>query len=306
LAAFAALYHKIKQGRFQIVHTHISKAGILGRLAARCAGAPVVLHTFHGQVEELSDGSPRSRIFLACERLAARGADALIAVSQETAAGLQALGIGTPGQYVVIPNGIDLERFCPEAVRQQVSVAGAPLIGTIASLTPEKGIDLLLQAFAGLAGRHPGLRLCLVGDGPLRPALQEQARDLGLAGRVEFAGNVPDVRPYLAAFDLFVLPSRREGMGRVLLEAMALGRPVVAARAGGIPELVRHGHSGWLVPPEDPAALAAAIDALLREAPRREALARAGRETARQFGLEAMIAQVEQLYGALLAGKGRG
>lgn len=305
LAAFAALWQQIRQGHYEIVHTHISKAGLLGRLAARLAGTPAVLHTYHGQVGELSDGSIRSRIFLSGERLAARLSDGLIGVSQETVAGLLALGIGRPGQYTVIPNGIDLERFCPEAVDTRAPVKGDPLIGTIASLTPEKGVDLLIEAVPGLVSRHPGLRLCLVGDGPLRQALQAQARDLGVADRVEFAGNAADVRPYLAAFALFVLPSRREGMGRVLMEAMALGRPVLATRVGGIPELVRHGHSGWLVPPADPAALAEGIDALLRDAPRRQALARAGREAARHFGLEAMVARVEQLYGALLARKAR-
>lgn len=304
LAAFAALFRKIRQSRCQIVHTHISKAGVLGRLAARLAGAPAVVHTFHGLVEEVGGHSIRSRLFLAGERLAARASDRLIAVSQDTADRLQAMGIGVPSQYAVIRNGIDLERFDPAAVRERAPVAGSPLIGTIASLTPEKGVDLLLEAVPGLAARYPGLRLCLVGDGPLRPALQEQAQRLGVADRVEFAGNVAEVRPYLAAFDLFVLSSRREGMGRVLLEAMAMSCPVVATRAGGIPELVRHGQNGYLVPPEDPAALKAAICELLQDPPQREALGQAGREAVRDFGLEGMIDRVEELYLELLARKG--
>jgi glycosyltransferase involved in cell wall biosynthesis len=301
-AAFAGLYRLIARARPDVAHTHISKAGVLGRLAARLAGVPAVLHTYHGQVEELEGNSLKSRFLRAGERLVARRTDALIAVSGETAAGLRALGLGRADQYRVIRNGIDLERFAPDQGVLPVALPGSPLLGAVASFTPEKGLDLLLQALPGLSAHYPQLRLCLVGDGPLRPALEAQARTLGLAERVHFAGNAPDVRPYLLAFDLLVVPSRREGQGRVLMEAMALGRPVLAARVGGIPELVRHGHSGWLVPPGDPSALAQAIADLLGDPPRRAALAREGRARAgREFGLEAMVRQVEELYLEVLA-----
>ncbi len=302
-AAFVGLYQKIRRTRPDLVHTHISKAGVLGRLAARLAGVPVVVHTYHGQVEELEGASLKSRLLRGGEKLAARRTDALIAVSGETAAGLEALGLGASHQYRVIRNGIDLEYFTPDLDAAPAVVPGSPLLGAIASLTPEKGLDLLLGALGSLAPRYPQLGLCVVGDGPLRGELEAQARGLGLEARVHFAGNVADVRPYLQAFDLLVVPSRREGQGRVLMEAMAMGRPVVAARVGGIPELVHHGHNGWLVPPEDPAALGQAIAALLDDAGLRTALAQEGRRGAeREFGLEQMVTQVEQLYLELSAG----
>lgn len=300
--AFAGLYRAIRRARPDIVHTHISKAGVLGRLAAHLAGVPVVVHTYHGQVEELEGPSLRSRLLRAGEQLACRRTHALIAVSAQTAAGLQALGLGTPSQYRVIRNGIDLKYFSPDLDEPPAVLPGSPLLGVIASLTPEKGLDLIIGALGNLAPRYPQLRLCLVGDGPLRRELEAQAHALGLETRIHFAGNVEDVRPYLRALDLLVVPSRREGQGRVLMEAMALGRPVMATRVGGIPELVCHGHNGWLVPPEDPAALAQAIAALLDDPPLRTALAREGRRCAEgEFGLEQMVAQVEELYLELLA-----
>jgi glycosyltransferase involved in cell wall biosynthesis len=301
-AAFARLWQLIRRTRPDLVHTHISKAGVLGRLAASLAGVRAVVHTYHGQVEELEGPSFKSRLLRAAEAFAARRTDALIAVSAQTAAGLQATGVGKAQQYRVIRNGIDLNYFNPDLSPPPAAVPGSPLLGAIASLTPEKGLDLLLQALPGLAARHPQLGLCLVGDGPLREALQVQVRALGLEARVHFSGNAPDVRPYLRAFDLLVVPSRREGQGRVLMEAMALGRPVVAAQVGGIPELVRHGHNGWLVPPEDPVVLGQAIAALLDNPPLRAALAQEGRTQAQEeFGLDTMLAQVEQLYLELLS-----
>lgn len=303
-AAFAGLWRRIAQSRPDVVHTHISKAGVLGRLAARLAGVPVVVHTYHGQVEELEGASLRSKLLRSGERLAARRSHALLAVSGQTATALQQLGLGRPEQYRVIRNGVDLQRFSPLPGDLPLGVSGAPLLGTIASLTAEKGLDLLLQALPPLLATHPQLRLCVLGDGPLRPALEALSRDLGLEGPVQFCGNVADVRPYLRVFDLFVLPSRREGQGRVLMEAMAMGRPVLATQVGGIPELITHGQHGWLVGPEDPAALCEGITHLLADPDLRAALARAGCERAtREFGLASMVDQVEGLYTELLARK---
>ncbi|MBM3277977.1 MAG: glycosyltransferase family 4 protein [Candidatus Handelsmanbacteria bacterium] len=303
-AAFAGLWRHLARTRPQLVHTHISKAGVLGRLAARLAGVPVVLHTYHGQVEEVEGRGPQGRLLRAAEALAASCSDALIAVSADTAAGLQALGVGRAGQYRLIRNGIDLERFAPQAT-PPAPVTGSPLLGSVASLTPEKGLELLIAALPSLAAMHPLLRLCIVGEGPLRPALEAQIRALGLEGRVDLAGNTPDVRPYLRAFDLVVTPSRREGQGRVLMEALALGRPVLAARVGGIPELIEHGQQGWLVPPEDPEALGQGAAHLLANPGLCAALAQRGRQRAlREFGLDTMIAQVEALYAELLGRAG--
>ena len=305
-AAFAGLYRAIIRVRPDIVHTPISKAGVLGRLAARLAGVGAVVHTYHGQVEELEGKALGSRLLRAGEGIAARCSDALVAVSGQTAAGLQAMKLGRANQYHVIRNGIDLDHFAPMPGDLAAGTGEAPLLGAIASLTPEKGLDLLVQALPGLAAAHSRLRLCLVGDGPLRQALESQVQALGLRPRVDFAGNVPDVRPLLRAFTLLVVPSRREGQGRVLMEAMAMGRPVLAARVGGIPELITHGEHGWLVCPEDPAALQQGVMQLLADPGKCAALAGAGRRRARrEFGLTTMVDQIEALYAGLLGRSGK-
>ena len=304
--AFAAIYQRIRQGHYDVVHTHISKAGILGRLAAKCAGVPVILHTYHGRAEETGDGSFRSRVLLGCERLAASVTDAFVAVSEETARLWLESGVGTAPQYKVIYNGIAPTWFHNGEIGggPPAELKGKTLLGTVGSLTPEKGLDALLEAMPQLARQYPELRLCILGDGPLGPFLRKQAQDLGLQDRICFVGNVADLRPWLTAFDLFLLPSRSEGLPYALLEAMAMGRPVVASRVGGIPEVVLDGRTGALVPPGDPRALAAAIGELLQDVPKRQAWGQAGRaHVQREFTPEKMICRLEQLYEELLATK---
>lgn len=307
-SAYTMLSRRIRQGQYDIVHTHISKAGILGRLAARRGDVPVVVHTYHGRVQELQGRSLKSRFFRACEQRAARWSQLLIAVSQATVGQCLDGGIGRIDQYRVIHNGIDLPRFLDyrEGMRPFAGPAGAPVVGAVGSLTAEKGVDVLLQTMPGLLGRYPRLQLCVVGDGPLRSQLQKMARELGIGEQVHFPGIVADVRTWLAHFDVLVAPSRREGLPTVLLEAMALGRPVVASRVGGIPEIVTDGVSGLLVPADVPDELGQAIDLLLRDKGKRLGMGQAGRErVVERFGLEEMLRQTESAYEELLAA-GRG
>ena len=302
--AHAMISHRIRQGQYDIVHTHISKAGILGRLAARRQDVPVVVHTYHGRVQEMQGRSLKSRLFRACEQGAARWSDLLIAVSQATVQQCLDSGIGRPDQYRVIYNGIDLPHFLDyqRGTRPIAGPAGFPVIGTIGSLTAEKGIDVLLRAMPGLLGRHPRLQLCVIGDGPLRSQLQEIARELGIGEQAHFPGIVTDVRTWLAHLDVLVAPSLREGLPTVLLEGMALERPVVASRVGGVPEIVDDGVSGLLVPAGAPDELGQAIDLMLRDEGKRLEMGRAGRErVVERFGLEEMLRQTESAYDQLLA-----
>ena len=302
LAAFMAIFRAIRRGRYHIVHTHISKAGVLGRLAARCAGVPVVLHTYHGQVGEVLEGTLKSRLLLASERFAARLSNALVAVSRETAQHLADHGVGADHQ--IIRNSIDLSHFGDWA-GPPAALKGRPLLGAVGSLTPEKGFDLLVRAVLELLPELPELQVYILGDGPGRRPLQEQARSLGLEEVVHLPGIVPDVRPYLAAFDIFVQPSRSEGLSGALLEAMAMGRPVVATRVGGNPEAVVHGRTGLLVPPEDAPGLVRAIAGLWGDQAERRALSAAGRELVwSEFDRGNMICQIDELYQALLMAKG--
>lgn len=304
--SLAGIYHRIRRGRYDVVHTHISKAGILGRLAARLAGVPAVLHTYHGQAEELRGGGPASRMYLRCERCAAAWCDALVAVSQGTAQQCLANGIGRPEQYRVIHNGIEVTRFAGlRGSASPLSGCGpGPHIGAIGSLTPEKGIEALLHVLPGLARQWPDVCLHVVGDGRLRPELEHLAARLHLQQRVRFTGIVADVRPWLANLDVFAMPSLQEGLPTVLLEAMASACAVVAARVGGIPEIVEHDVHGLLVPAGQVAPLEAALRELLQDPVRRERLGRAAQERVRTaFGLDHMLAQLAAEYERLLQGR---
>ena len=302
--AFVAIYRLIRAGRYHVVHTHISKAGFIGRLAARCAGVPAVVHTYHGWAQELHNQNAAGRLLLACERLAARASDAVIAVSHSVVEDALQNRIGTRLLYSVVPNGIDLTRFPTSAVFDRSSVDGNPVLGAIGSMTPEKGFEVLLDAMVGVKRHFPRVQLFALGDGPLRAELEHRVQHLGLGETVRFLGTVEDVRPWLHTFDLVVQPSLREGQGLALLEAMAVGCPVIASRVGGIPEFIEHQKTGILTTPGDSSALAGAICELAGDEERRNLLARAARERVRSgYSLERMIRGVETVYDSQLAAK---
>lgn len=291
---------KIRRGDYDVVHTHISKAGVLGRTAARAEGVPVVVHTYHGPVAELQ----KSRSLLAVERWAARKADVLIAVSESAMEHQLALGIGRRDQYRVIHNGIDLEYFQQRvngSIRDQIG--GGPVIGTVGSLTVEKGTEDLITSAGLLVERFPELRVCFVGDGSQRRLLMAHAKREGLSDHVMFAGNVADVRPWLTAFDVFVLPSRNEGMSRALLEAMACGCAVVATDVGAAAALVKEDEV--LVAPGDVGGLSEAIGELLSEPEKRSRAGEMGREVAARFDVGLMSDEVGRVYEEVLAANRR-
>jgi glycosyltransferase involved in cell wall biosynthesis len=311
-AALVTLYRLIRRGRFDLVHTHSSKAGILGRVAARLAGVPRLVHTPHGHVFGGYAGRATTRVFVWLERWAARFTHRIVGLTDQEARDHLALGIGRPAQFVTIPSGIDLTPFekpSEDAAAIKASLdlpRSACLIGTVGRLEPVKGHRYLLDAFAGLAPRFPDLHLALVGDGELLPELTGRARRSGFGDRVRFLGWRDDVPWLLGGFDLFVFPSLNEGMGRALVEAMAAGVPVVASRAGGIPEVLGGGEAGLLVEPASGHALAGGIEALLRDATVRDRLGRAGRERARCFTVDAMLGKIEALYRELIPATGGG
>jgi glycosyltransferase involved in cell wall biosynthesis len=324
LRALRALQAIIRSERPDLVHTHTSKAGLLGRVAARREGVPAVVHTPHGHVFHSYEGGLKSRVFVAAERWAARKADRLVALTANERDEHLALGVGRPEQWRVIHSGVDFAPFeaarasgVREAARSELGLPPeAPVIGTVGRLVPIKGQCYLLEAFARVREQHPDARLLLVGDGDLRAELESRARDLGLPvigeggtslpGAAQFLGLRRDVARLMAAFDLFALPSLNEGMGRVLVEAMAMELPCVASRVSGTPDVVAHEETGLLVPPADPAALAAALQRLLANPAEARAMGRAGRGRAVPgFGVEAMLHSLRELYRDTLRRAGR-
>ncbi|HEY7678766.1 MAG TPA: glycosyltransferase [Candidatus Methylomirabilis sp.] len=300
--ALLALTRLLRRGRFDIVHTHTSKAGFLGRLAARLAGVPRILHTPHGHVFNGYFGPAATWAFIVLERWAARFTERIITLTEAEAEQHLALRVGRPGQFVTIPSGVDLDRVRAAAhrapqVRRALGIpADAPLAGAASRLAPVKGIAHLVAAMPEVLVQCPGAHLVLAGDGEERAALEARAAALGMASRVHFLGFREDVDAVIAALDVFVLPSLNEGMGRVLVAAMALGVPVVATRVGGVADVVEDGRQGLLVPPADPAALAKSIAAILGDGMRAASMGALGRPRAERFGLQVMLERLAALY----------
>ena len=305
-AAFAAIYRHIRKGRYDIVHTHISTAGILGRLAANVAGVPAILHTYHGRLAELHDGSLRSRAFLSCERYMARYTDAIVAISGDIKRHYLNCAVGRESQYHVIYNAIDSAAFRSKtrALKLPAVLEGKRLVGTVASLTQEKGLDVLVRAMPLLIQRVPDAYLCIVGVGPMLSHLERLVREMGLGDRVYLPGHSDDITSWMEAFQVFVLPSISDGIPTAILEAMAMGLPVVASRVGGIPEIVSQNETGVLVAPGDAQELALAIAGVLGDELWGRHLGESGRErVAQTFDLDLMIAQLDGLYGELIETK---
>jgi len=304
------IFRLIKREQVVLVHTHTSKAGFLGRLAARLARVPMIVHTPHGHVFYGYYGPRLTAFFVRLERLAARLTDRIVVLTERGIEEHLARGIGRREQFRVIPSGVDLERIrraAPpyETARARLGMdSGTHLIVGLGRLVPVKGFQVLVKALPLIVSAVPSARLLLVGEGPLREDLLVEARALGVGDRLELAGAQSDPAPFLAAADLVVVPSLNEGMGRVLVEAMALGCPVVATCVGGIPVVVLDGETGRLVAPDDPPALAGAVTELLKDPGVRQRMGEAGRRRAEQFSLAVMESRLLDLYRDLCAEKG--
>lgn len=292
-----------------IVHTHTSKAGVLGRVAAWIARVPVIIHTPHGHVFYGHFGPWKSWAFLQIERTLSRVTTALVGLTTAERDEHLARGVGGAEAFAVIPSGIDVERFqrARDAGRQVPSwfdcPADATIVGSIGWLTDIKGHRVLLEALGYLKEEFPRLHAVIVGSGGQQDALLAQADALGLRDRIHLVGHREDIERCLAGMDCFVLPSLNEGMGRALIEAMAAGLPVVASRVGGIPALVQHETNGLLVAPGDGRALSQALRRILIDPQWAGRLgAKASRSIGKEFGVRAMVDAVETLYrGALSA-----
>jgi glycosyltransferase involved in cell wall biosynthesis len=309
------LYRLMRRRRFEIVHTHSSKAGIVGRVAARLAGVPIIIHTLHSLVFHEYQAEWKNRLYVRLKRLCAPFTDTLISVNDQTARGALAAGIGRPDQHVTIYSGMELDRFLgiaqaltvQEAKRRAGVPPNAPVVGKIARLFPLKGHEQFLQAAAAIARRRPDVVFLLVGDGPLRDELGAQADRLGIRDRLVFAGRVSpeEVPAFIQAMDVVVHTSLREGLARVLPQAGAVGKPVVTFEMDGAPEVIREGVSGYLVAPLDTDAIADRVIALLADPELGARLGAAGRSfVAEHFGLDTMVKRVNEVYFAALKRRG--
>ena len=307
LRALLGLYRMMRTFRPHIVHTHTAKAGMLGRLAARVAGVPVVVHTFHGHVLRGYFGPLTTAFYRAMERGLGASSDVLVAVSDAVKRDLVGLGVASDAKIRVIPLGLDLEPLAGAlprgSLRGEAGVPGdAPLIGIVGRLAPIKDVGTFLRAAAAVRAAVPAARFAVVGDGEERGPLEAERARLGLEGCVFFHGWRRDMAAVYGDLDVVVNCSRNEGTPVALIEALAAGRPVVATRVGGTPDLLGDGRRGVLVPPGDAAALAAGIVDALRGSEPLPARVREGQAyVLAHHSARRLIDDVDALYRELLA-----
>jgi glycosyltransferase involved in cell wall biosynthesis len=305
--ALAALRSFYRRTRPAIVHTHSSKAGFIGRLAARGSGARVV-HTVHGWGHTPLDPAARRTAFVAAERIAARYSDALFAVSEDVREEGLRRGIGRRGQYRIVPESVDYSPSNRDfaAARDRARRAlrldpERPVVGWVGRFMPQKDPETLGRAVAQLLTVETGAQAVFIGDGPNRAHVEGFIGQSGLSERATFAGFRRDVRSLYPAFDILLHTSRWEGQPRVVQEAIAERVPVVTARAPGTRDLLSTGDVGIEVPPGDVDAFVAAVRAILDDRSRRAPLpADAVRAVARRNGHDLALEEHLRLYSELL------
>lgn len=298
--ALGQLERLIRRLAPEVVHTHASKAGALGRIAAARAGARRILHSVRGWSWQGTRGGAHA-LWVALERRLARLTHRFVAVSSEMIRVGVEHGVGRAGDYRVIRSGFELARFTAAhdraQVRAQLGARDEPVIGTVTRLSPSKApLDFVAMA-AAVSARLPRARFVMVGDGPDRAAVTRAISRAGLRDRMTMLGERDDVPALLAAFDVFVSTSRWEGMPRTVVEAALGGVPIVATDVGGTCEIVRDGVSGVLVPPRSIAALAAGVGSVLADAERARALAaRARARVTAEFDIAEVVDRHVALY----------
>ncbi|RMG58025.1 MAG: glycosyltransferase family 1 protein [Deltaproteobacteria bacterium] len=311
LLSLTALLRRIKgefPGQPLIVHTHSSKAGILGRIAARLAGCHIIIHTVHGFGFTPLQSFLTRRFFIFLEKFVSRFTDAFVLVSEANGREGIDLGIFDGEKTVLIRSGFDVERFASgEKARGREIIGcddGRYTVGMVACFKPQKNPLDFVRMAGFLREKGYDFQYVLVGDGELRPAIAAEIVRLGLGDSFHLTGWVEEVEHVMAAFDVLVLTSLWEGLPRVIPQALALGIPVVVTNVDGNPEVVEEGKTGYVVPPRNPQKAAEAVERVYRGEIDREALLRARERVRREFSQEMMVERHERLYDRLLRSRG--
>ena len=304
--AFLSIYRLIKRIKPHIVHTHTSKAGLLGRLAAFLAGVPVIIHTPHGHVFHSYYGPFMTKIFVTVERVLSLMTDKIAALTDRERDEHLEQGVASIQKYAIIHSGVMLQQIMNmdidvETGKKKLGIPqNSNVIGVVGRLVPIKGHKYLVSAAKNIIKEARNTVFVFVGDGHLKSALEEQAEAIGVRKNIIFTGWKRNAQEILCVFDVFVLPSLNEGMGRVLIEAMALGKPIVASHVGGIINLVKNGENGILVPPRDSTALGNAIIKIIKDKNLAENLGKNGKAMIYpKFDASAMVMKLDNLYQGL-------
>lgn len=308
--ALIDLYLLLKRKKFDVIHCHTSKGGFVGRIAAKLAGANVIVYSPHGDIFEGYFNKIVTMAFAMLEKFAAYFTDTIVTLSKLGKERFLNHGVGKDSQIKPIYNGIDFKKFeCIKVSssdkRKELGLQDGDFIcTTVARFVPVKGHTYLIKAVLEVIKVIPDAKFLFVGDGELMPSLQKEIESLGLKHNIILPGASEDIAEILNCSDVFVLPSVNEGFGIVLVEAMAMKKPLIATNVGGIPEIVIDGKTGILVPPESPEALSASIIKLHNNPDMRIEMGRAGYYRAKElFDIETTVHEFEKLYTELVKKK---
>jgi glycosyltransferase involved in cell wall biosynthesis len=303
LVAFVNIYRLLRKERFDIVHTHTAKAGTLARIASWLTGGAKVVHTSHGHNFYGYFGSVKSRLIVVAERALTHITDKLTALTELEKEDLNAYGVSGPERVAVINSGLELDLYREVSVdkvqkRNELGIRqDTVLISLIARLEPVKGPEYFVRAAHLVGKKFPGVEFLIVGEGSLRNQLEKQCKSLKIIDKVIFTGWREDIPQILKTLDIVVLPSLNEAVGRTLIEAGACGKPVVATRVGGIPEVVKDGESGLLVPPCDAYELSLALITLIEDKQKRLDMGAAAKQWIDdKFSASRMVGRFSDLY----------
>jgi glycosyltransferase involved in cell wall biosynthesis len=302
---FLQVYKLCVQERFDLVATHTSKGGFIGRLAARLAGVPHIVHHAHGFAFRECNSPWVRRLYILLERFASRYCDSIISVSEDHRQGAIREHVASPDKIQTVLNGINIDAFAGAdgaAARATLGFGNDDILLCVASrLAPKKGLEYLVEALPAVIAQHPSVQLVLFGDGPMRKELSDQASRLGVLDHIHFPGFRQDVPRLLSGFDLILQPSLSEGLSISILEAMASGRPLIACDIQGNREIIRNLENGLIVPPADSAALSGAILHLLSDPALAERMGRnAAVDCQSRFSESRMVEQTVRIYGEVV------
>lgn len=295
----------MKQKKIHVVRAHKYRASLYGRIAARFAGIPVVITSVHGNYRK--DLRLERRI---ANKILLRGTDRIVAVSESIKKDIVKYDKVDPSKVVVVYNGTDLARFSPdikaENMRKSLSIKEDDIVVCcVGRIVPAKGLEYLIEAVSLLKKEIKNIKLLLVGGGWLLEKMKKKASECGVDDLTIFTGKRDDVPEILSCIDVFVMPSIAEGFGNAIVEAMSMEKPVVGTRIGGIPEIIKDGVNGIIVPPEDPQALAKAIkDVIVNKPSTLKMLKQAKEDALSKFTIQGTARKWESLYRSLLEEKG--
>ncbi|MDP8263815.1 MAG: glycosyltransferase family 4 protein [Candidatus Ancaeobacter aquaticus] len=304
--ALYKLFHLMRKNKYDIIHTHSSKAGILGRFAAKLAGIPIIIHTPHGHIFYGYFSAFITNIFIIFERITALFTDKIITLTHRGTEEHVMMNIAPADKFVTIYSGINIRKD-PFSIdinkkKQELNIAKETLvIGNIARLADIKGQKYLIEAMPEICSKVPNCCLILVGDGPAKNELLQVVHNLDIVNKVLFLGLRTDIAELISIMDIFILPSLNEGMGKVLLQSQHLGKPIIATDVGGVREIVTNGVNGFLVTSRDSGSIAQRSIELLKSDAMRTKMGDAGRaNVGERFSIETMVKNIASLYEELL------